>query len=263
MIYTIQQIFLHAKIKSGRKRLLTLTARGLISAEEQEKITVYLDRIEKVQLCSAKTPIPQCRLVVFDTEASFTDEKSPAQLLSIGATAIHNGYIPLSETFEVYIQIDADKKVGQASIHGILSSDLAGENNSDSVKDRRNALLEFLAFIDNSILIAHHASFDLALINAELKKLFGIRIYNPTIDSAWIARRAEEGFLETHSTQKYSLDALFERYREKFPLDSRLRHTALGDAMLTAELLLIFFTALAKRGVKTIGDLLKTRPFSS
>lgn len=56
------------------------------------------------------------------------------------------------------------------------------------------------------------------------------------------------------SLEDHGLDALAERFALTFPPGSR--HTALGDAQVTAELLLALLPRLRARGVKTLGDAL-------
>lgn len=54
------------------------------------------------------------------------------------------------------------------------------------------------------------------------------------------------------ASQDYSLDKLCERYG--ISLDDR--HTAAGDALLTAQLLIKLLKVADKKGIKTFGDLM-------
>ncbi|MEC8196696.1 MAG: 3'-5' exonuclease, partial [Pseudomonadota bacterium] len=57
------------------------------------------------------------------------------------------------------------------------------------------------------------------------------------------------------TTEKHTLDALCERLGVVIP--EHLRHTALGDAQATAEVLCHMLPMLAARGHTTLGDVLE------
>lgn len=86
---------------------------------------------------------------------------------------------------------------------------------------------DFLSFIDGNVLIGHMINFDLSFLNRKLK-LCRTKIYNKSLDTANLAK----ALLPTLSD--YSLDGLLTR----FNIGNEGRHTALGDALLTAQLFL-------------------------
>ncbi len=92
---------------------------------------------------------------------------------------------------------------------------------------------QFLAFIANSELIIHNASFDLGFLNAELERINKahrpIEMVNAIIDTLAYAR-------QKHPGQSNSLDALCRRYH----IDNTQRdlHGALLDAKLLAQVYL-------------------------
>ena len=84
----------------------------------------------------------------------------------------------------------------------------------------------FLTFIENSTLIIHNAPFDLAFINAELKREKVADIKNPVLDTVVLARAKFPGSL-------VNLDALCKRFN--IDNSDRKLHGALLDAELLSE----------------------------
>jgi DNA polymerase-3 subunit epsilon len=103
--------------------------------------------------------------------------------------------------------------------------------------------------------VGHHIGFDLEILKNFLKP-FGItQLKNPVIDTYHLAVRLEHGPLHELSSirkEEYSLDALCKRYH--LSLDDR--HTAAGDAFLTAQLFLKLLAKAQSKGINTFQSLL-------
>ncbi|GEM_PF-112066 len=238
------------KIQRQRARhsVLSRTESGQITQRESEILLHYLS---EPTACQKNPPLRECRFVVFDTETTHAGKARSAELLSIGAVSLKDHYISIGDSFSEFIA--RTEKVNQAEVHGILAGDLSGDN----AIPEKEAILSFLAYAGNAVLIAHHADFDADLVRAGLKKYFGIPLLNLVRDTFPLAIRADgkqPGDVSIRAAD-YSLDAIAERYRIRYKLDLTLRHTALGDAMLTAELLLLILRRLAERGVVRWKDL--------
>ena len=92
----------------------------------------------------------------------------------------------------------------------------------------------FLDFIGDSVLVAHHIAFDAAMINQLLKCFKLPKLKNKLIDTADIYRmQLGKGQLPV------SLDTLC----SELHVPAHDRHTALGDAVITAQ---IFQKLIAK-----------------
>ncbi len=194
-------------------------------------------------------PLDQVRFVVLDTETSGLNPRKDL-VLSIGAVAIRRLEIVIEDSFEAIIahkqQLLPQESI---SIHGLRPRDIEEGEVPETV------LRRWLQYVDNSVLVGQHIAFDRSIISASLRRLWGIRLYNPEIDTAHLAMRIEHPnrSMEEISSSDYSLDKLAKRYH----LRPEERHTAIGDAFLTAQLFLIFVHKLQRSGVQTLQDLLR------
>jgi DNA polymerase-3 subunit epsilon len=166
--------------------------------------------------------IEETRFVVLDTETTGFDYDND-RILCIGALVLQNNMISIQDSFEVYIQQDHYDK-STAQIHGILK---------DFVLKRPNeleALQQFLTFLGDSIIIAHHTIFDITMINKALERNGLPTLTNKTLDTAHLYKKT---LIKSHLFERkdhYTLDDL----ADKFDISKKDRHTALGDAYITA-----------------------------
>jgi len=87
-------------------------------------------------------------------------------------------------------------------------------------------LPDFLNFVGDSIVVGHHINFDIKMINKEMTNLFGCQMGNYWLDTMLIYSN-----VIVKKDDHYSLDHLLDRYN----VTCNGRHTALGDALATAE----------------------------
>ncbi|MBX3185702.1 MAG: 3'-5' exonuclease [Labilithrix sp.] len=133
----------------------------------------------------------------------------------------------------------APDEVGNAQIHGILASALAGAPIFLDIAPRVQALL------DGAVFVAHGASWDVAFVEAEMSRAktpLPIPFY---IDTLNLSRR-------TFGFDRHSLDAL----REHFGLDRSRAHRADADV---AALRAVWERCLAALEPKTARDLWEVR----
>lgn len=166
--------------------------------------------------------IEETRFVVLDTETTGFDYEND-RILCIGALALQNGIISVQESFEVYLEQDHYDK-STAQIHGILR-DLLIKRPTEL-----EALQQFLDFLVDSIIIAHHTVFDVTMINKALERNELPPLDNKTLDTAYLYKKT---LIQSHLFERkdhYTLDDL----ADKFDISKKDRHTALGDAYITA-----------------------------
>lgn len=195
------------------------------------------------------TLLSEAEFVVFDTETTGLERRTD-KVLSIGAIKVRGLQVLVSDTFECLVQQEGAPSTKSAEVHGLLSSQL------ESGMTEQEAVEGFIDFIGNAILVGQHVAFDIAMVNQMLKRQ-GIKgkLRNRSVDTAHLAIRLERRHADSHTLKnaEYSLDALCEKYN--LPTDDR--HTASGDAFATALLLLKLVSLAKKRGVTTVGELVK------
>lgn len=186
--------------------------------------------------------IKQIRFIVFDTETTGLNTKED-RILSIGCVGVKNFKIKVSDQLESYV-IQEHFNADTVKIHGLLK---AGKL---SKLDEEKAIIQFLGYIKNAVLVAHHAAFDVAMINNALKRMHLPKLKNKTLDTGHLFQKTK---LDT-SKEHFSLDELSNRFN--IPLHDR--HTASGDAYITAILFLKMITILNKNENLTLKDLLRS-----
>jgi DNA polymerase-3 subunit epsilon len=173
---------------------------------------------------------------VFDTE---TTGLNPAQdeIIQIGAARIVNGKLLHQECFEQLV--DPRRSISAASIpiHGITRDMVAGQPTIEAV------LPAFHAFAQDTVLVGHNAAFDMRFLQLK-EKLTGVVFRQPVLDTLLLSA-------VIHPNQEsHRLEAIAERFN--VPVIGR--HTAMGDAMVTAEIFLKLVPLLAERGIVTLGQ---------
>ena len=189
-----------------------------------------------------------CRLVVLDTETTGLSLKTD-QIISIGAVAIQKGEIVLGDSLEMTLKHTAPTNPEAATIHGLTAKDAA------TGIPEEQAMRYFLEYLGGDILVAHHLAFDYEMLQSWLQRELdpNFQLFNPGIDTAKIAQRLEVplGKQEHIRARDYTLDQLCLRYHIEMPD----RHTAWGDAYITAQLLLKLMSNWSARKPVTLGSL--------
>ncbi len=122
-------------------------------------------------------------------------------------------------------------------ITGIETSMLENQPTIDKV------LPAFLQFCEDTVLVAHNAAFDMRFLRLK-EEATGVRFTQPVLDTLLLSAVIHPD-LEAHR-----LEAIAERMGVN-PIG---RHTALGDAIMTAEVFLRMIPLLAEQGIRTLGE---------
>lgn len=163
------------------------------------------------------------REIILDTETTGLDPNGGDRIVEIGCVELIN-HLPTGRTFHVYINPERDIPEEALRVHGITTEFLADKPRFAEVA------VDFLAFIADDPLIIHNAAFDIAFLNAELRRLgLGALVPERAVDTVQIARSRFPG-------AQASLDALCRRF--EIDLSGRDLHGALLDCRLLAEVYL-------------------------
>lgn len=185
--------------------------------------------------------IDETRFVVFDTETTGLDI-SKDRILSIGAISISNNTIDVADSFEIYLKQD-EFNAETVEIHGLLKEGKLFKSTEIE------AIEQFISFLGNAVLVAHHAAFDIEMINDALKRMNLPKLKNKSIDTGILYKK-----LESKKDQRFNLDVLC----DEFNIPKHDRHTASGDAFITALLFLKIISKLKKERTIHYSDLFRT-----
>lgn len=174
---------------------------------------------------------------VFDTETTGLEPSNGDEIIQVGAARIVNNRLLRQETFNQIVDPEIPLKPESIPIHGITEDMVRGQPNIDVV------LPAFHEFCEDTVLIAHNAAFDMRFL--QLKEgLTGLRFDQPVLDTLLLSALV-------HPQQaSHRLEAIAER----FGITIVGRHTALGDALVTAEVFLKLVPLLAECGIHTLGQ---------
>jgi DNA polymerase-3 subunit epsilon len=181
------------------------------------------------------------RWVVIDTETSGLDPERDA-LLAIGAVAVDGGGIRVADSFEVVLRNQGAGDAENVVIHGI------GYGAQSEGVPLADALPAFAAYVDAAPCVGFHTGFDRAVLD----RAFAAANAGP-MEVTWldVAVLAAALHPEQHNRGNRSLDDWLARYE----IDTASRHSAAGDALATAELLLRLRVVAAAQGRRGFGAL--------
>ncbi|MBK1614128.1 DNA polymerase III subunit epsilon [Rubrivivax gelatinosus] len=215
---------------------------GLIARRESrpEFYDFDLFQTREMALEMAERSLAELAYTVFDTETTGLEPSAGDEILQIGATRIVAGKLRRHESFEQLVDPQRSIPARTTAIHGISQDMVVGQPTI------REVLPAFHAFVQDTVLVAHNAAFDLRFF--ELKeRATGVSFDLPVLDTLLLSQLL-------HPNQDgHSLEAIAER----LGVTVLGRHTALGDAIVTAEVFLKMLPLLQARGIRTLGQALE------
>ncbi|MCK0190789.1 3'-5' exonuclease [Arenibacter sp. F20364] len=214
----------------------------------KKKVPDYPDYWLEYENSFKKKPIEDLslvRFVVLDTETTGFDYLND-RILCIGALSLVDKNIALNQSLELFLKQE-HYNAETAKIHGIL------KNGGASCISESAAMEELLGFLNNAIIVAHHAIFDITMINRALERNGLPRLKNKVLDTSHLYKKTLLTSNVFKKKEHYSLDEL----AEKYDISKKDRHTALGDAYITAIAFLKIRNRLKGKGQLRLKDLLK------
>ena len=182
-------------------------------------------------------PLKSLSYTVFDTETTGLNPSQGDEIIQIGATRIVNGRLLRQDAFEQLIDPGRSIPASSIPIHGITPAMVQGQPHIGQV------LPTFHAYAHDTVLVAHNAAFDMKFL--QLKEAStGLRFDQPVLDTLLLS-----AVIHPHQ-ESHRLEAIAERMN----ITVLGRHTALGDAMVTAEVFLRMVPLLAEMGIHTLGQ---------
>ena len=185
--------------------------------------------------------------MVVDLETTGMDPHKD-RVVSVGAFRVVGGRVRLGEVFSELVNPGRDIPPESIKVHAIVPGMTRDARPAWEVFD------DFLEFLGDDILVAHHARFDLFFINWVMRQRYGFRLQNLVVDTVLMCRNAllePDPYGVRRGAKRCGLDTLVERYGIELPE----RHTALGDALATALILQRLLPELARAGWSTLKEL--------
>ncbi len=172
---------------------------------------------------------------VFDTETTGLRPSEGDQIIQIGATRIVNGKLMRQECIDQLVNPKRMIPAATIPIHGITQDMVAGKPSIHEV------LPTFYTFAQDTVLVAHNAAFDMRFLQL-LEKDTGLVFDHPVLDTLLLSA-------VVHPNQdSHRLEAIADR----FNITVLGRHTAFGDALVTAEVWLRLLPLLQAQGIRTL-----------
>ncbi len=174
---------------------------------------------------------------VFDTETTGLQPAAGDEIIQIGAARLVNSRLLRNETFEQLVDPQRSIPAAGMVFHSITPEMVVGKPTIVQV------LPAFHAYAQDSVLVAHNAAFDMRFLQLK-EAATGVVFEQPVLDTLLLSA-------VVHPNQEsHRLEAIAERFN--IPVIGR--HTALGDALLTAEVFQRLLPLLAQMGIHTLGQ---------
>ena len=182
-------------------------------------------------------PLRSLIYTVFDTETTGLNPSQGDEIIQIGATRIVNGKLLRQDAFEQLIDPGRSIPAASIPIHGITPAMVQGQPRIGQV------LPSFHAYASDTVLVAHNAAFDMKFLQLK-ERSTGLRFDQPVLDTLLLS-----AVIHPHQ-DSHHLEAIAQRMN----ITVLGRHTALGDALVTAEVFLRMIPLLAEMGILTLGQ---------
>ena len=182
---------------------------------------------------------------VLDTETTGLNVNEGHKIVSVGGIKIKSYQLLEDQILDELINPERDIPFASRNIHYI---------SDDQVKDKPNIYQlekKISNFLENTILVGHNVDFDIGFIkkNAAKTSLATTVKKIPSIDTILLAAGLYP------SLESYELSFLCDHFRIK--TFDQIRHSALGDAIITARLFLFLLdTAKNRNNAHSIGELI-------
>ncbi|MEQ9696107.1 3'-5' exonuclease [Shimia sp. SDUM112013] len=218
-------------------------AHAKISPEAARPLVYDFDlMMSRAEDCALEDrPITKMDFVVFDTETTgLLPHKD--EIVQLGAVRVVNGRMVPGESIDQLVNPGMKIPPASTKVHHVTDAMVADAPDAHSVSR------QFHLFARDSVIVAHNAPFDMAFMH-RYGKQNGLVWDHPIIDTVLLSA-VLFGASDTHT-----LDALCDRLGVTIP--PHLRHTALGDAVATAEVLCKMLPMLESRGYTTFGEVIQ------
>jgi len=189
-----------------------------------------------------ETAIDSVRFVVLDSETTGLNPRVD-RIISIGAVVVQKGEILLDDSFEALLQLS--RNTSAVTVHGVTRDE------SRKGMEEREALEMFLDYLKDGVIVGHHIGHDVATFNTAYERHWGFQMSNRSLDTMDLTLHLEKAgaFSGRPQIREFTLDALC----DMFGVVPHDRHTAGGDAFITAQVFLRLRRLALRYGRERLG----------
>jgi len=182
-------------------------------------------------------PLISLDAVAFDTETTGLDT-TRARIIQVGAVKLIHGKIEQSDAFQQLVNPGESIPETSSKIHGIVDDDVTSAEDFNSVN------LAFNKWRGKAVFIGYASGFDLAMFKRE-HELAGLDWIAPrTLDVRYLVN------IVAPNLPDFSLDTI----ASWLGVEIHDRHSALGDAVATAQIFLALIPLLREKRIRTLAE---------
>jgi DNA polymerase-3 subunit epsilon len=189
----------------------------------------------------AAAKLKDLSFVVFDTETTGLNPQVD-EVCQIAAVRVVNGKLLDAERFDMLVNPGRKIPAASTAVHHITDEMVA---DAPGVAE---AMARFHTFADGCVLVAHNAPFDMAFLRRREREI-GRRFDQPILDTVLCSA------ILFGQSAEHTLDALCDRLSITIPEADR--HTAIGDAIGTADAFRKMIPMLEAAELPNLGALIK------
>ncbi|MEM8877387.1 MAG: DUF294 nucleotidyltransferase-like domain-containing protein [Pseudomonadota bacterium] len=182
-------------------------------------------------------PLSAIDAVVLDSETTGLDLKI-ARMIQVGAVLIERGNVSEDRRFEALVHPGIPIPPASTEVHGIADDHVADAPNFDETRGH------IRQFTGDRLWIGHSIGFDLAIMASEHEKIGEVWEPPRSLDTRLLAEVAEPRL------PSFELDAL----ANWLGIEIVDRHTALADAVATAQVFLGLVPKLRAKNIRTVAE---------
>lgn len=186
------------------------------------------------------TDLRKIIFTVFDTETTGLDPDGGDEIISIAGVRIVNARIVYQDIFEELVDPKRDIPIESYRIHGINYEMLQGKPDIEAI------LPLFKMYTYDTVLVGHNIAFDMKMFKVKESQTDTV-FDNPVLDTLLL------------SASLYSVNEQhdMENIAKRLGVNIIGRHTALGDAIATAEIFIKLIPMLNANGIFTLKNALE------
>lgn len=208
--------------------------------ERLDRLRIRFDHMAERPYFIERTPLALARFVAFDLETTGPNMLQDV-IISIGAVSVEARTVRHDSTFDVVLRQHRPSEVDNILVHQI-----GGQQQMAGVSPVE-ALMDFLEFLDQSVIVAFRAEFDETVLTREVNQVLGLPEQHTFLDLAVLLPAVFP------STENDTLDD----WARQFGIRPIGRHRAVADAYTNAQLMLLVLERAQRNGMMTVGELIK------